>query len=119
MIVSETTAKQKPEVVKAFLRASIKGWKEAFANPKGAVDSVIAIAPTLDRAHQNFMLASVRQLMTAGQAGENGLFWIDPAAIKTTHDFFLEYKVLPKPVDLAAAFDASFLHAIPRSDRTL
>ena len=119
LIVSETTAKQKPDQVKAFLRASIKGWKEAFADPKAAVDTVMAIAPTLDRAHQEFMLGSVRQLMTAGKAGESGLFWIDPTAIKTTHDFFLEYKVLPKPVDLAAAFDASFLQAIPAADRTL
>ncbi len=45
LIVSEATAKEKPELVKAFLRATIKGWKDAFADPKGGVDAVMAIAP--------------------------------------------------------------------------
>ena len=119
LIVSEQTAKDKPALVKGFLRASIKGWKEAFADPKGAVDTVMAIAPTLDRAQQEFQLAEVKRLMIAGKAGADGLFWIDPDAIKSAHDFFLQYKVISKPVDLKAAFDPSFLESIPVADRRL
>jgi NitT/TauT family transport system substrate-binding protein len=117
LIVSETTAKEKPDLVKAFLRASIKGWKEAFADPKGAVDTVMAVAPTLDRAQQEFMLTEVKRLMTAGKAAQNGLFWIDPDAIKTAHDFFLKYGVISKPLDLAVAYDASFIESVPVADR--
>src|SRR6201988_5541472 len=47
LIVAEATAKEKPELVKAFLRASLKGWKDAFSDPKGAVDTVMAPEPTL------------------------------------------------------------------------
>ena len=119
LIVSEETAKTKPDLVKAFLRASIKGWKDAFADPKGAVDTVIAAAPTLDRAHQEYMLGEVKRLMTAGKAAQEGLFWIDADAIKTTHDFFLQYKVLSKPLDLKAAYDSSFISALPAADRKL
>jgi NitT/TauT family transport system substrate-binding protein len=117
LIVAEKTIKENPELVKGFLRASIKGWKDAFADPKGAVDIVMAAAPTLDRAQQEFMIAEVKRLMTAGQAAKNGLFWIDPAAVKTAHDFFLKYGVISKPVDIAAAYDASFIEAIPLADR--
>jgi NitT/TauT family transport system substrate-binding protein len=117
LIVSETTAKEKPDLVKAFLRASIKGWKEAFADPKGAVDTMMAVAPTLDRAQQEFMLTEVKRLMTAGKAEQNGLFWIDPDAIKTAHDFFLKYGVISKPLDLAVAYDASFIESVPVADR--
>lgn len=119
LIVSETTAKEKPDLVTAFLRASIRGWKDAFADTKGAIDTVMGVAPTLDRAHQEFMLTEIRRLMTAGKVGDNGLFWIDRDAIKTTHDFFLQYKVLSRPLDLAAAYDASFLEAVPAADRRL
>jgi NitT/TauT family transport system substrate-binding protein len=119
LIVSETTAKEKPELVKAFLRASLKGWKDAFADPKGAVDTVMAVAPTLDRAQQEFMLAEVKRLMTAGKTGENGLFWIDTDAIRTTHDFFLKYGVISKPLDLTAAYDSSFIASVPLSERRL
>jgi len=117
LIVSETTAKEKPDLVKAFLRASLKGWKDAFADPKGAVDTVMAVAPTLDRAQQEFMLTEVKRLMMAGKAAQDGLFWIDPDAIKTAHDFFLKYGVISKPLDLAAAYDASFIQSVPLADR--
>jgi NitT/TauT family transport system substrate-binding protein len=101
------------------VRASIKGWKEAFADPKGAVDTVMAVAPTLDRAQQEFMLTEVKRLMTAGKAAQSGLFWIDADAVKTAHDFFLKYGVLSKPLDLAIAFDASFIESVPPADRKL
>lgn len=117
LIVSEQTAKEKPELVKGFLRASIKGWKDAFADPKGAVDTVMKVAPTLDRAHQEFMLAEAAKLMLAGQVKQNGLFWIDMDAVKSAQQLFLDAKVISKPVDLAATFNRSFLEAIPLADR--
>ncbi|WP_128934562.1 ABC transporter substrate-binding protein [Bradyrhizobium zhanjiangense] len=117
LIVAEATAKEKPELVKAFLRASLKGWKDAFSDPKGAVDTVMAAAPTLDRAQQEFMLTEVKRLMTSGAATKNGMFWIDTDAVKTAHDFFLKYGVISKPLDLAAAYDPSFIQSVPVADR--
>jgi NitT/TauT family transport system substrate-binding protein len=117
LIVSEITAKDKPDLIKAFLRASLKGWRDAFANPKSAVDTVMAVAPTLDRAQQEFMLTEVKRLMTTGKAGQNGLFSIDPDAIKTAHDFFLRYGVISKPLNLAVAYDPSFIESIPVAER--
>lgn len=117
VIASEATLKDKPQLVTAFLKASIRGWREAFGDPKGAVDIVMKIAPTLDRAHQEFQLTEVKRLMLAGKAAQDGLFSIDPAAVKSAHDFFLEYKVFPKPIDLKAAFDPRPLEAIPAADK--
>jgi NitT/TauT family transport system substrate-binding protein len=45
------------------------------------------------------------------------MYWIDPASIKAAHDFFLKYGVISKPVDIAAAYDSSFLESIPLADR--
>jgi NitT/TauT family transport system substrate-binding protein len=117
VIVSRETAQKNPELVKAFLRASIRGWREAMANPKEAVDMLMKISPTLNRAQQEFMLTEAYRLMTAGKAGTEGLFYIDPPAIQAAHDFLLSNKVLAKAVDTNVAFDASFLKAIPLADR--
>jgi NitT/TauT family transport system substrate-binding protein len=117
LIVAEKTIKENPELIKKFLRATLKGWKDSFADPKGAVDTVMAAAPTLDRAQQEFMLAEIKRLMLAGNAAKNGMYWIDPASIKTAHDFFLKYGVISKPVDIAAAYDSSFLESIPLAER--
>lgn len=117
LIVSKDTARDKPELVKAFLRASIKGWREAAANPQEAVDLVMKIAPTLNRAQQESMLTEAYKLMTAGKARTEGLFHIDPVAIKGVQDFLLANKVLTKPIDTAVAFDASFLQALSPAER--
>lgn len=117
LIVSETTARQRPEMVRGFLRASIKGWREALRDGKAGVDAVMAIAPSLDRAHQEFMLVEAGKLMTAGAAAQQGLFWIDEAAVRSAHDFLREHGVIKQPVDLARAYDGSFLAAIPVADR--
>ncbi len=117
LITAEQVAREKPELVRGFLKASIRGWKEALAEPKAAVDTVMGIAPTLDRAHQEFQLVEAGKLMTAGAAAQQGLFWIDEAAVKSAHDFLLKYEVIKKPVDLAAAYDRSFLAGIAAADR--
>lgn len=117
LIVSKDTAANKPELVRAFLRASIKGWREAAANPKEAVDIVMKIAPTLNRVQQESMLVEAYKLMTAGKAKTEGLFYIDPAALKSAQDFLLANKVLTKPIDIAAAFDGKFLQSIAVADR--
>lgn len=117
LIVSEKTARENPKLVAAFLRASIRGWKDAIKDQKGAVDTVMKIAPTLERAHQEAMLSEAIRLMKAGDAGKNGLFAIDPKAVQKAHDFLLKYKVISKPVDLAKAFDNKFLDSIPLAER--
>ena len=117
LIVSKDTARDKPELVKAFLRASIRGWRDAAANPQEAVDIVMKISPTLNRAQQESMLTEAYKLMTAGKAKTEGLFTIDPAALKSAQDFLLANKVLTKPVDTAVAFDPSFLQSIAVAER--
>jgi NitT/TauT family transport system substrate-binding protein len=119
LIVSEKTANEKPELVEKFLRASVKGWKEAFANEKGAIDTIMKIAPTLDRAQQEFMLTEVKKLMVAGKAAENGMFTIDKQAVGSANELLAQYKVISKPVDLDAAFNSSFIDKIPAADRRL
>ena len=117
VIASEATVKDNPKLVQGFLRASIRGWREALRDPKAGVDSVMAVAPTLNRPAQEFMLTEAGKLMVAGQAAQDGLLWINRDAVKSAHDFLLKYEVIKKPVDLAAAYDRSFLDAIPVADR--
>ncbi len=117
VIASEATVKEKPELVRGFLRASIRGWREALRDPAAGVDAVMAVAPTLNRPAQEFMLAEAGKLMVAGQGAKDGLLWIDRDALKSAHDFLLKYEVIKKPIDLAAAYDRSFIDAIPLADR--
>lgn len=117
LIVSEQTARDKPDMVKGFLRASIRGWREALADKKAGVDAVMAVAPTLNREHQEFMLEEAGKLMVAGAAARNGMFWIDQDTVKAAHDFLLRYEVIKSAVNLPAAYNRSFLEGLSAADR--
>ncbi len=57
--------RRQPAACRAFVRASLKGWRYAFAHPEEALDEVMrqtGNAPT-NRAHQRWMLARMRDLM--------------------------------------------------------
>jgi len=117
VIVSETTAKTDPKLVENFLRASIRGWQYARLHPDDAVDIVLKVAPTLDRATERASLDVILKLMAAGSASKHGLLWIDMSRVKGTAEFLLKYGALTKPVDVEAAFKPEFLEAIPEKDR--
>jgi NitT/TauT family transport system substrate-binding protein len=119
LLVSEKTAKEKPELVKAFLRATVKGWQDVVKDQKGAIDTVMKIAPTLERPHQEKALKEALRLMTSGQEPKEGVFYQDMAVFRKEHDLLLKAKVMEQPVDLAKAFDSSFLNSIPVAERRL
>lgn len=65
----ESVWKENPELCRAVTKASIEGWRYAFAHPEEALDIVMshvaaAHLPT-NRMHQQWMLTHLRQAMTA------------------------------------------------------
>jgi NitT/TauT family transport system substrate-binding protein len=60
-------ANQHPKTCRAFVAASLEGWKYAFAHPDEALDIVmeyvIAAKVVSDRVHQKWMLARMRDII--------------------------------------------------------
>ncbi|WP_315837249.1 ABC transporter substrate-binding protein [Bradyrhizobium prioriisuperbiae] len=117
LITSEKIMRDNPAMAAGLIRASIKGWKDVFASPANALDTLLKVAPTLDRTHEEYSLRENRRLLTAGSAPQNGLLWLDMKAIQSAHDFFLQSKVINKPVELDQAFSLGPLQTIPVSER--
>lgn len=117
LIVSKKTSQEQPELVKSFLRASIRGWQDTLKNPTQAVDTLLKVAPTLERSHQEAGLKEALRLMTAGQATTKGLFYLDMGAIGKAQDLLLQAKVLSKPADLPQVFNSALLDSIPLASR--
>src|SRR6185369_15957667 len=47
--VTTATLEQKPELVRAFLRATMRGWKDAIADPKAGVAALMKAYPETNR----------------------------------------------------------------------
>jgi NitT/TauT family transport system substrate-binding protein len=79
--------KKNPEVVQRFVRASLRGWKDALANPEEAAQLQAQMVQTLNPTIIVEELAVVRRLAVVPDTEKNGLGWIDPGKLKRTVDF--------------------------------
>jgi NitT/TauT family transport system substrate-binding protein len=117
IIVNPKFAAEKPEAVKGFIRAFLKGLRETAANPATAVDSVIK---RNDVARKEVELERLRMALAQNiltpEVKANGYGGVDAARLeKAIEQIALTYDFKnPKP-KAADAFDASFLP--PAADR--
>jgi NitT/TauT family transport system substrate-binding protein len=77
LYVLEKTLKRDPEVVKAFVKASLEGWSYAFSHPEEAIDIVlkymIAANVPANRVHQKWMLTKMKELILSRDGGTGSL----------------------------------------------
>lgn len=83
----EKTLQRDPQLVDAFVRASMEGWDYAFAHPDEALDIVLRIMRDAripaNRMHQKWMLARMQDLIRPGgqQRGAGSLSAADYQAV--------------------------------------
>lgn len=110
VIVNPKFAAEKPEIVKAFLRALVKGMKETVKNPSGSVESVIK---RNDVAKKDIELErlqmAIRDNIITPEVKANGYGGVDLARLDASIDqiaLTYTFKAKPKGADI---FDSSFL----------
>jgi NitT/TauT family transport system substrate-binding protein len=76
-----------PDAVRRFVRASLRGWKDALANPEEAAQLQAQMVKTLNPTIIPEELQVVRRLAVVPDTQKNGLGWIDRGKLKRTVDF--------------------------------
>lgn len=93
-----------PDVVKRFVRAALKGWKFALANPAKAAADQIKSVPSLKPAVIEAELKVVENLAVTPDVKAHGFGWFDPAKMQSNLDFVVKYigvkGTAPKASDL-------------------
>jgi NitT/TauT family transport system substrate-binding protein len=85
--VKDDFLQKNPDVVRRFVRASLRGWKDAMANPEEAGQLQAQMVKTLDPTVIAEELQVVRRLAVVSDTQKNGLGWIDLDKLKRTVDF--------------------------------
>ncbi|HEY1365265.1 MAG TPA: ABC transporter substrate-binding protein [Xanthobacteraceae bacterium] len=85
--VTEEFLDKNPEVVKKFVRASLRGWKDALANPEEAARIQLQYVKALDPEIIKEELAIVRRLAVTPDVEKNGFGWVALERMKSTVDF--------------------------------
>lgn len=107
-VTSRDFLTQRPDLVKRFLRASLKGIEDAIADPAGAVNIVMKYAPGEDPAHQRYMLDT--EIAAAKNA--RGIGTMTREQWSTLESFLAEYGALPKRVDVSTVYDDSIVGSL-------
>lgn len=98
---------QNPDVMKRFVRASLKGWKFAIANPDKAAADQIQYVSTLKPEVIVAEIKIVADLAVTADTKKNGLGWFDPAKMQSDVDFVAKYigtsGAAPKAADIYAS----------------
>ncbi|WP_223067560.1 ABC transporter substrate-binding protein [Paenibacillus caui] len=94
------------ETAAKFVRASLKGWKDAIDNPEAAVDSVMKVAEegSTTREHQLKMMEEVSKLILPEGADSSKMGYTDEAMFKQTADIAFKFGVIKKEANLEEAY---------------
>ena len=111
-ITSTDTVDDRPEVVRRFLKATMRAMEDIRADPAEAVDIVLKYAPGESREHQQFMLKTELDDSISPLTEENGAGWMTDDQWQKLYDMLLQYEAIPKPFDYKTAFTPGFLKEI-------
>ena len=116
IIVSRKFVKEHPEAVKGFLKALNHGIKDAMADPKAAIDAVVAreplVKPEIERARLDATLADE---MSHPEIARIGLGDISEDRMAKAIDILVKARELPRTPTSGEVFDRGYLP--PASDR--
>ena len=98
-VTSEWIAENEDLYVR-FLRASIKGWAEASANPEAAGQVVYDADQSVSLEHQVYMAKEVAKLVVPEGFNAANIGYTDMDAIKQTGDLAHKYGLLTEPADI-------------------
>lgn len=109
VFTSPEFATTKPEVVKAFMKATRKGYDYAYANKQETVDTVLKLNPQLDAKQQAEQLARQESYVYTDYTRQNGACAFEGSVIAGTDRMLRDFAGLTAAVDVEAIYSTEYL----------
>lgn len=90
IVTTDDYLSKNADVVKRFVRASLRGWQFALRNPKKAAEGQIKFVPSLNIDKSVAEIGVVKDLAVTPEVEKHGLGWFDPAEMKSSLDFVIK-----------------------------
>jgi len=113
ILVREDYLKDNGPKVKAFVKASLDGWRDTIADPKAAADIVVKYIKGLDADVVLQEIAIVNALVATPETKANGLGTIDPAVMAASVDLIANNIGAAGKVAAKDVYDTSYLPQPP------
>jgi ABC-type nitrate/sulfonate/bicarbonate transport system substrate-binding protein len=109
LFTTENIIKNKPDLVKRFLAAVLKGWKYALENPEEAARFGLLYSDKLNYDHEKAMMLSSIELV---KPDDKPIGWMEEERWKEIHNLLLDQGFIKEPVDINKVFNLEFLKEI-------
>jgi NitT/TauT family transport system substrate-binding protein len=124
LFTTQRTIDQNPKLVQAVVDATLRGWQEAFRDPRAAAAIVIKYNPELNLDDQIAMIGGMQDLFCTGPTLHGEFGKSEPAAWANVQRILLgdgtrDPNGLQQPVDLHAAYTNAFWERAPAAYKTI
>jgi NitT/TauT family transport system substrate-binding protein len=111
LFAAEDTVANKPDLVQRFVRASVRGWRDAVANQSDAVGIVMKyVEPgSTTQDHQTRMMSEVAKLVQPDGTTADQIGVMDAGRFQTTADIAYKFHVINAPADPAKSYTNQFV----------
>jgi len=106
LFTTEKMIKEKPEVVKAFVAATMSGWQSAFQDKNSATNDVLAINITLNREHQQQLIELSEALI---KRADGRIGYSDYSEWVKLQNILIEQGIQKKRIDIDRLFTNKYL----------
>jgi NitT/TauT family transport system substrate-binding protein len=108
LVTRDETIRSNPELVRKFLRASIRGWKDAIVDAEGAMTAMSTLFPKSTSEHnQDIFKAQIPFIQT----NDAPLLWTDAQVWQAMYRRLNQNRELKKQYDVGEAYDTSFVRS--------
>jgi len=109
LATSDKMISDNPDLVKRFMRATLKGWQGAIENYRQAVIVTLKYAKNTDSETQTAMMEAMLPLV---HTEEDHIGWMKPEIWHDMYGTMLEQGLLEKPFDVDRAYTMRFIEEI-------
>jgi NitT/TauT family transport system substrate-binding protein len=107
LVTTDRLIAEKPDLVTRFLRASLRGWKDAIEDYQDAVKVTLKYAQTKDPGLQTTMMEAMLPLV---HTGEDQIGWMKAEVWQGMYRVLLDQKLLATPFEVSHAYTLRFLN---------
>jgi NitT/TauT family transport system substrate-binding protein len=106
LFTTEDLIRTRPDLVKRFVEATLKGWEYAIAHQHEAVTFTLKQSDKLKQRHESAMLRASVELL---KPDEEPIGWMDESRWEEMQSLLLDQGLMKNRIDVAKAFTTQFL----------
>lgn len=100
------------KTVKAFLKASIKGWNYCIENPEESLKIILEMNPELDENQQRLVLQTTLDLVQSGNAQKYGIGYMNKFDLENAKRILLESNQIKKDININKVYNTKIWDSI-------